>query len=70
MIEFNNAKMDAELCCHFTESDTMSINLYYFYVSERQLKVQSQFATFSSVVLEFCFALPERERLQNNVVFI
>jgi hypothetical protein len=48
----------------------MSINVYYFYVSERLLKVQSQFATFSSVVLEFCLALPERERLQNNVVFI
>jgi hypothetical protein len=48
----------------------MSINVYYFYVSERQLKVQSQFATFSSVVLEFCLALPVRESQQKNVVFI
>jgi hypothetical protein len=48
----------------------MSISVYYLYLSERLLKVQSQFAMFSSVVLEFCLGLPERERLQNNVVFI
>jgi hypothetical protein len=46
MIEFNNIKTNPLIL----------IVSHYFYGSKRLFKVQSQFAIFSFVVLEFCLA--------------